>query len=273
MRNEIKIIGMVLVVTACLLIGERPGTVARGYGGSEDHAARVRRWPATTTPAGQQGVLDDLYAKAAVLDDGTTQVALVVCDLISLPRETVLETRKQIEEADEDPRQPRDDFRDAHAHRAVAGAGVEPRRSDGGASDTVELYGRPSEAHRPSRRRGPGKAHPCTHRLRPAIGGPVGLLPPLLDEGRQRRLEPGQAQPEHHPPGRPDRSGGGHRLCRHARGQAALDLRKLRDARDTTGGESISADFPGAWPSDWPMRKGRRCSRSSPTAPAATSII
>jgi len=42
-------------------------------------------------------VLDDLYAKAAVLDDGTTRVALVVCDLITLPRATVLEARTLIE--------------------------------------------------------------------------------------------------------------------------------------------------------------------------------
>lgn len=49
-------------------------------------------------PRGSQGVLDDLYAKAAVLDDGQTQVALVVCDLISLPRQIVLASRKLVAE-------------------------------------------------------------------------------------------------------------------------------------------------------------------------------
>jgi neutral ceramidase len=47
-------------------------------------------------PRGVEGVLDDIYAKAAVLDDGKTEVALVVCDLISLPAEVVEESRKLI---------------------------------------------------------------------------------------------------------------------------------------------------------------------------------
>jgi hypothetical protein len=50
------------------------------------------------SPRGSDGVLDDLYAKVAVLDDGQTQAALVVCDLITLPRNTVLEARKLIEQ-------------------------------------------------------------------------------------------------------------------------------------------------------------------------------
>src|SRR5512140_1280442 len=49
-------------------------------------------------PRGSQGVLDDLYAKAAVLDDGQTQVALVVCDLISLPRQIVVASRKLVQQ-------------------------------------------------------------------------------------------------------------------------------------------------------------------------------
>jgi len=67
--------------------------------------ATVNINPATGTPLagyyrqrGAEGVLDDLYAKAAVLDDGKTKVALVACDLISLPRHTVLEARKLIEQ-------------------------------------------------------------------------------------------------------------------------------------------------------------------------------
>ncbi|HKS38540.1 MAG TPA: hypothetical protein VJW76_15205 [Verrucomicrobiae bacterium] len=67
--------------------------------------AAVNINPATGTPLagyyrqrGAEGVIDDLYAKAAVLDDGRTKVAFVACDLISLPRHTVLEARKLIEE-------------------------------------------------------------------------------------------------------------------------------------------------------------------------------
>jgi neutral ceramidase len=44
-----------------------------------------------------EGVIDDILAKVAVLDDGQTKVALVVCDLLSLPRPTILEARQLIE--------------------------------------------------------------------------------------------------------------------------------------------------------------------------------
>jgi hypothetical protein len=47
---------------------------------------------------GSQGVLDDIYAKAAVLSDGRTRVALVMCDLIGLPRSVVVEARRIIAE-------------------------------------------------------------------------------------------------------------------------------------------------------------------------------
>jgi hypothetical protein len=46
---------------------------------------------------GSAGVIDDIFSKAAVLDDGQTRVALIVCDLISLPRQTVVEARERIE--------------------------------------------------------------------------------------------------------------------------------------------------------------------------------
>jgi len=74
--------GELRVGTAAVKINPPLGTPMAGY-----YHAR-----------GSQGVLDDLYAKAAVLDDGQTKVAFVVCDLISLPRGTVLESRRLIEE-------------------------------------------------------------------------------------------------------------------------------------------------------------------------------
>jgi hypothetical protein len=67
--------------------------------------AAVKITPPLNTPMagyygarGSQGVLDDIYAKAAVLDDGKTTAALVVCDLIGLPRAPVLEARRLIAE-------------------------------------------------------------------------------------------------------------------------------------------------------------------------------
>lgn len=46
---------------------------------------------------GNEGVLDDIRAKAMVLDDGGTRVAIVVCDLISMPKWIALEARKLVE--------------------------------------------------------------------------------------------------------------------------------------------------------------------------------
>ncbi len=50
------------------------------------------------SPRGSEGVLEDLVAKVAVLDDGQTRAAMVVCDLITVPRHTVVEARKLIEQ-------------------------------------------------------------------------------------------------------------------------------------------------------------------------------
>jgi len=58
------------------------GTQLAGYSGRTD--------PST-------GVLDDLYAKALVLDDGNERLALVVCDLIGLGIDMVNEMRDVIQ--------------------------------------------------------------------------------------------------------------------------------------------------------------------------------
>lgn len=47
---------------------------------------------------GSQGVLDDICARAVVLDDGKTQAAMVMCDLIGVSRSVVLEARRIITE-------------------------------------------------------------------------------------------------------------------------------------------------------------------------------
>jgi len=44
-----------------------------------------------------EGVLDDIAAKAVVLDDGDTRAAIVVCDLISMPKWIAAEARDLIE--------------------------------------------------------------------------------------------------------------------------------------------------------------------------------
>ncbi len=47
---------------------------------------------------GNEGVLDAILAKATVLDDGSTRAAIVVCDLISMPKWIVKEARELIEQ-------------------------------------------------------------------------------------------------------------------------------------------------------------------------------
>ena len=44
-------------------------------------------------------VHDDLYARALVVDDGKTAIALVTCDLVSIREESVVNARRQIEAA------------------------------------------------------------------------------------------------------------------------------------------------------------------------------
>jgi neutral ceramidase len=48
-------------------------------------------------PRGSTGVLDDLYSKALVIEQNGVKVAVVECDLLSLPRQTVLAARQLIE--------------------------------------------------------------------------------------------------------------------------------------------------------------------------------
>ncbi len=97
--SRLRVICIAVVTAACLFHND-PARADLRVG-----TAAVNISPPTGTPMagyyyarGSESVLDDLYAKAAVLDDGSTKVALVVCDLISLPRGTVSEARRLIEQ-------------------------------------------------------------------------------------------------------------------------------------------------------------------------------
>jgi len=57
---------------------------------------RLSGYEARTQPS--IGILDDLYAKALVLDDGNERLALIVCDLIGLGKGIVNDARKRIRE-------------------------------------------------------------------------------------------------------------------------------------------------------------------------------
>jgi hypothetical protein len=88
-----------VLATGCLAAGLAPAA------GFRVGTAAVNITPPNGIPLagyyherGSQGVIDDLFVKAAVLEDGQTKVALVVCDLISVPRFTVVEARRLIEQ-------------------------------------------------------------------------------------------------------------------------------------------------------------------------------
>ena len=95
---------LVLTVSGCLAM--LPAGIASAAASDfRLGAAVVKITPPLGTPMagyyserGSQGVLDDLFAKAVVLDDGKTKAAMVVCDLIGLPRAVVVEARRIITE-------------------------------------------------------------------------------------------------------------------------------------------------------------------------------
>ncbi len=71
-------------------------------------------------------VHDELLARCLVLDDGTTQIALVVCDLLGLHRSVSVEARKLIEEATGIPAG-NVMISGTHTHSAASALGTTPR--------------------------------------------------------------------------------------------------------------------------------------------------
>ncbi len=71
-------------------------------------------------------VHDQLHARCLVLDDGTTQIALVVCDLLGLHRSVSVEARKLITEATGIP-SANVMISATHTHSAVSALGSTPR--------------------------------------------------------------------------------------------------------------------------------------------------
>lgn len=86
-----------------MAVTRQEGVQAKQLAGFRVGAAMVSITPPKGIPmAGyysarySEGVLDDLYAKALVLSDGQSSIALVSCDLISIPSSVVSEARRQI---------------------------------------------------------------------------------------------------------------------------------------------------------------------------------
>lgn len=92
------------------------------------------------SPRGSEGVLDDLFAKALVMDDGEKAVALVACDLISIPQTITDEARRLI--AAEVPISPEAVLVSAtHTHTGPSlPRGSKRDAVDGGASEIAAAY-------------------------------------------------------------------------------------------------------------------------------------
>ena len=87
--------------------------VARGRRAHRLHAARTRSCPANFT-----GVLDPIFVRTVVLDNGSTRAALVAIDAGAMPP-TVQEGQRARGGGAEDPRQPAADVGEPYAQRAV----------------------------------------------------------------------------------------------------------------------------------------------------------
>ncbi|MGQ9589469.1 MAG: hypothetical protein ACUVYA_04145, partial [Planctomycetota bacterium] len=109
------------------------------------------------------GVHDDLHAKAIVLDDGATKVALVALDLISAPRAVVEAARDEVRKSLGIPGE-RVMVSATHAHTGPVLRDGSERASEAGASDLAGAYvrslpGRIAEAVRlAAERLAPAKA-------------------------------------------------------------------------------------------------------------------
>jgi neutral ceramidase len=98
MINTVFQIGIVILLLGVQAIGAEPSLKAG--------AATSNITPPIGTdiiggfvPAPSKHVHDDLHARCLVLDDGTTKLAIVVCDLLGLHRSVSVEARKLIQQS------------------------------------------------------------------------------------------------------------------------------------------------------------------------------
>ena len=196
---------------------------------------------------GSAGVTDTIYSKAAVLESGTTRVALVVCDLISLPRHTVVESRKRIEAATGIPAG-HVMISATHSHTGPVLARESARDAlDGGDRDLAERY----TAALPDRI---AESVILAHqRLAPARGfygrefeGRAAFNRRFWMQDGTVGWNPGKANPRILRPVGPIDPEVGVFYCESAKGTPVLTYVNYAMHPDTTGGSFISADYPGA---------------------------
>ena len=175
-----------------------------------------------------EGVHDDLYAKALVLEKDGTKAALVALDLISTTRELVEAARRQIEKTTG----VRGDAVMISATHAHTGPVLRSGSSRDGIMGVETGLGRAYSDGLPAKiaeavRIAEAALTPA-NRLGCARPGSVDRIQSTVPhERRIRRLEPRQAQPAHPQAGRDDRPRRAGRLRRVGRSQAAGNLRQL----------------------------------------------
>jgi hypothetical protein len=195
---------------------------------------------------GADGVLDDLHSKALVLEHDGVKVALVVCDLISLPRHTVVDARRLIEQQTGIPGA-HVLISATHTHTGPAIRRESARdRLDGGSSELAARYTEQLPALI-ARSVAEADKRLAPVRLSVALGreehlsfnrrfhmrdGSVGWNPPKLSPAIVR-------------PAGPIDPDVGVLYFDTPRGRAVATVVNFAMHPDTTGGTKISADYPG----------------------------
>ena len=145
---------------------------------------------------------DRLHARCLVLDDGTTRIAIVVCDSCMIPREVIDEAKAQAQQGDRHPARAHPHLRHAHAH-GPDGRRRLPERSGRGLPEVPRPEDR--RGHRP-RRQAPRAGE---DRLGRRQGPDAGLQSPLEDEAglrphQTRSADDRQGEDEPRPRGHAD---------------------------------------------------------------------
>lgn len=208
---------------------------------------------------GAEGVLDDLMAKAVVLDDGKTLASIVVCDLITMPKWIVAEARKRIESRTGIPGH-HVMIAATHTHTApVLFRDWSRDETDGGSKGVAKDYSQTLPLRIAD---AVAKAHANLQPVRAFAGKET---EPAL--GKNRRFwmrdgsvgwNPGKLNPEIVRPAGPIDPEVGVFYAETIGAKATPILTFVNYAMhpDTTGGVRISADFPGVLSSALALYKG-----------------
>ncbi len=198
------------------------------------------------SPRGTKAVLDDLYSKALVLEQDGTRAAVVVCDLISMPRHTVVAARRLVEKQTGIPGA-RVLISATHTHTGPVLTRESARDSlDGGNSDLGRRY---TEALPEKIAR---SVHEAAQRLAPVRLSAGSGREDGLSFNRRFIMRDGtvswnprKQDPNIVRPAGPIDPEVGVLLFESARGKPVCTFVNFAMHPDTTGGEAVSADYPG----------------------------